>query len=82
MEVRQIDPVMAAQSAKSYFGPDGVFYEQPERLKIIGPDRTGRIFTIIIEYPDQDDRSTIVTGFESSRRDELLHRRHRGGRRR
>lgn len=40
---------------------------QPERIKMIGPDNTGRLLTIILEMPDADDRAHIVTGWTASR---------------
>lgn len=36
---------------------------QPERIKLIGPDRSGRLLTFILELPDGDGRAHIVTGW-------------------
>ncbi len=39
---------------------------QPERIKLIGPDRSGRILTLILELPDGDGYAHIVTGWSAS----------------
>ena len=39
---------------------------QPERIKMIGPDRSGRLLTIILELPDDNGLARIVTGWQAS----------------
>lgn len=51
-----------------------------ERWKMIGPGRTGRLLTNIIEHPDHAGRAHVVTGWKSDRGDQTRHRQP-GGRR-
>lgn len=44
----------------------GQLRDPPERLLMIGPDRTGRVLTIVLELPDNDQRSHVVTGWVAS----------------
>ena len=39
---------------------------QPERIQLIGPDRSNRILTIILELPDDAGNAHIVTGWIAS----------------
>ena len=50
---------------------------QPERMKMIGPDRTGLVLTFVLELSDQDRMSHVVTGWISD--DEERTRYHRPG---
>lgn len=52
---------------------------QPERVKMIGPDRRGRLLTFILELPGIDGQSHVVTGWQSDR-DEQTRYHHPGGR--
>ena len=58
---------------------DGWLRTQPHRLKMIGPDRTGRLLTIILELPDTEGYSEVVTGWPSSRGERARYD-HPGGR--
>ena len=53
---------------------------QPERIKLIGPDRSGRLLTFILELPDGDGRAHIVTGWIADTEERSRYRKP-GGRR-
>ena len=57
----------------------GRSFTQPERLKMVGPDRTGRLLTFILELPDDDGWSHVVTGWRADR-DEQTRYHQPGGR--
>ena len=38
-------------------------HPRPKRLRMIGPDGSGRLLTIILEMPDAEGRAHIVTGW-------------------
>ena len=42
---------------------------QPERLIMVRPDRGGRILTFVLEHPDPDRVSQVVTGWISGAAD-------------
>lgn len=44
-------------------GPQG----RPERIVMIGPDKSGRMLTIILEPPDFLNESHVVTGWVATR---------------
>lgn len=58
-----------------YFDQDGTIYEDPGsglrerpiRTVMIGPDKSGRLLTIILELPDLLGESHVVTGWISTR---------------
>ena len=52
--------------------------ERPERLRMVGPDGSGRLLTFILEYPDPQGASHVVTGWHADR-DELARYRQAGG---
>lgn len=52
-----------SQPARSDLNPDGASSKQPARVKMVGPDRTGRLLTFILELPDRNGRSHVVTGW-------------------
>lgn len=65
VEVLNGAPKFAAQAevnAPDDFGNDRI---QPERLIMIGPDRSGRMLTFVLELPDEDRVSEVVTGWAS-----------------
>ena len=55
------------QDAKSGLDDDGVWYNQPERIRMIGPNRFGHILVIIIELPGNEGTSHVVTGYPANR---------------
>ena len=65
------------QPARSGIGADGNPYRQRERLKMIGPDGTGRLLTFILELPGHHGRSHVVTGWAAD--DDERTRYHRSG---
>ena len=74
-EVRSGQCIVRRQKRRLKFRPDGSLYEQPPRLKLIGPDRSGRLLTFVPEYPDQDGRSHVVTGWFAQNADRTRYRR-------
>ncbi len=78
-DVEEFAPVTIPQKARWIARRDGTSYRQPERLKMIGPNRGGRMVTLIIEYPDQDNYSTIVTGYWSSNGEQAEYHQRKGG---
>ncbi len=55
------------QAARDLLDEFGNPRRQPERLKMIGPDRRGRLLTFILELSGIDGQSHVVTGWESDR---------------
>lgn len=51
------------QAARSGLDERGNPRRQPERMKMIGPDHTGRLLTFVLELPGDNRRSHIVTGW-------------------
>lgn len=80
-DVEEIAPEVFRQQAKLILRADGTPYRQPVRLKMVGPNRAGRLLTLIIEYPDPENHSIIVTGYWSSNGEQSAYHQRRGGRR-
>lgn len=72
-------PVFVPQKAQLEERPGGGLRERPRRLLMIGRNRSGRLLTFVLELPDEDGTSIVVTGFES-KGNELTWYRQRGGR--
>ena len=53
---------------------------QPERIKLIGFNQSGRLLTFILELPDRDGRAHIVTGWIADAEERARYRQP-GGRR-
>lgn len=54
--------------------------ERPPRLRMVGPDRSGRVLTIIIEYPDSTGGSHVITGWPASKDEQARYEQARGRR--
>lgn len=67
------------QFARSDVDSDETPFKQPERLKMVGPDLTGRLLTFILELPDRNGRSHVVTGWTADQ-DERTRYHRPGGR--
>ena len=78
-DVEEIAPELFRQKAKLVLRRDGTSYRQPARMKIIGPNRGGRLLTLIVEYPDSQNQSTIVTGYWSSSGEQSAYHQRKGG---
>ena len=52
----------------------GGLRRQQKRIMMIGPDRSGRILTIILELPNRRGYSHFVTGWVSSEADQTRYR--------
>ena len=55
------------QDPRDVVDDHGRLRRQPARVVMIGPDRTGRLLTFILEAPGSDSVSHIVTGWPSDR---------------
>lgn len=53
---------------------------RPKRLRMIGPDGSGRLLTIILELPDADGDAHVVTGWPAKPSERTRYRQ-LGGRR-
>ena len=53
------------QPARDRINASGQVSRQPSRLLMIGRDRGGRLLTFVIEPPNSNGRSHVVTGWES-----------------
>ena len=82
LEVVRGSAVLIDQRGKHEERHDGTIRWRRARQKLIGPDRSGRLLTFVIEYPDQDGASKIVTGWEANDQERAQYRQRRGGRRR
>ena len=56
-------PVFFEQDPVSEFTGAGFYRMRPHRLKMLGPDDQGRFLLFILELPDRNGRSGIVTGW-------------------
>lgn len=52
----------------------------PDRLKLIGPGRSGRILTFVVTRPDGQGRSFVITGWPSDSDELTMHARPGGTR--
>ena len=62
-------PVFIVQESRDAGNSFKTSEERPRRVRMIGPGRTDAILTVILEYPDSQDNSNIVTAFDSPRHD-------------
>lgn len=77
LDVLEIRPMLAWQKEGWKLGDDGLPRLQPRRLRMIGPDYSGRFLTFILEAPDDHRVSRIVSGWPSTRGDIARYRRAR-----
>lgn len=77
-EVLWEDPVFKRQDAQEEIRDDGSLRKTNARLLMIGRTHSGRLLTIVLELPDADGISEVVTGF-NSKGNELGWYRQRGG---
>lgn len=76
-DVLQIRPLLAWQKEEWKLGDDGRPRLRPRRVRMIGPDYSGRFLTFILEAPDDHRVSRIVSGWPATRRDIARYRRAR-----
>lgn len=57
------EPLFFNQDRRLEASAQGIFRVRPQRLRMLGPDDDGVIFTFILEQPDSRGRSRIVTGW-------------------
>ena len=55
------------QGAELEMDEGGRLHERPDRLVMIGPESGGRLLTFILELPDQQGESHVVTGWVATR---------------
>jgi len=55
-----------SQPVRIRFDESGNEDVQPERVKMVGPDHRGRLLTFILETPDDERQSRVVTGWVST----------------
>ena len=65
IEVFERDPEFFSQSPSAEISSRGVFQVRPRRVRMVGPTDTGRMLTFILELPNDDFASHVVTGWES-----------------
>lgn len=64
--VFQNQPEFYAQRPSPEIGRQGSYRHRPERLMMIGPTRSGRMLSFILELPDADRLCHVVTGWDST----------------
>ena len=74
-------PRFARQRASIEDSAEGGTRRRPGRLRMIGPNNSGRVLAFVLEYPDANGISHVVTGWRADD-DELAKYRQLGGRRR
>ena len=55
------------QDARVAWEPQGHLDERPERIVMVGPDKGGRLLTFILELPDSQGESHVVTGWTATK---------------
>ncbi len=81
LEVARGLPVLIDQRAKLVERADGTINWRRARQRMIGRDRSGRLLTFVIEYPDREGKSKIVTGWDADDEEHAKYRQRGGGRR-
>ena len=54
------------QAAQLLSDAGGRLREQPARLRMVGPNASGRLLTIVLELPSAEGVSHVVTGYPAS----------------
>ena len=67
------------QQPQDWIDRAGRLRHQPQRILMVGPDATGRLLTIVLELPDPDGISHVVTGYPAKPHDRTRYH-HPGGR--
>ena len=63
------DPLIRPQAGGYVLDDAGQWKWRPRRLKMIGPAGQGRFLTVILELPDDESRSIVVTGYPAGEDD-------------
>ena len=79
-QVLEQRPFFRAQPPADERSPDGSLRRRPPRVQMIGPDRTGRLLTIILERP-VDGAAHVVTGWAADKEQRDRYRKAKGRRR-
>lgn len=82
LQVANQSPVLIDQKGKFEERLDGTVRWRRARLRMVGPDNSGRLLTFVIEYPDSEGKSKIVTGWDANDEERAQYRQRGGGRRR
>ena len=72
---------MENQKARDEIAESGELRRRPARIQMVGPDRFGRLLTIILEHPDDDGIAHIVTGWVANKGQQTRYRNAKGRRR-
>ena len=67
LDVFEGDAQFFAQSPAAEISPRGIFQVRLQRLRMVGPTATGRLLTFILELPDEDGVSSLVTGWPADK---------------
>ena len=81
LQVANRTPILIDQKGKFEERPDGTVRWRRPRLRMVGPDNSGRLLAFVIEYPDSEGKCKIVTGWDANDNERAQYRRRRGGRR-
>lgn len=60
------EPEFYAQDPSAEIDSRGLYRYRPERLMMVGPTRSGRMLSFILELPDVEQRCHVVTGWDSA----------------
>ena len=63
--VFRIAPYFVQQEERQVPAEPGWLRLQPPRIKMIGPDDSGRLLTVILDEPDADGYAVVVTAYPS-----------------
>lgn len=65
VEVLHEAPKFARQRERREMQPDGSVRRRPQRVVMIGPNRSGKMLRFTLEWPDADGVSDVVTGWDA-----------------
>ena len=62
-------PRFFRQPGKEEMDASGRWRMRPDRIKMVGPDAGSRMLTFVLEYPDSDGLSQVVTGWPADKKE-------------
>ena len=66
-------PLFVWQDEREVPAEPGWLRIQPRRIKMVGPDDSGRLLTAILEPPDHEGATVVVTAYPSSAGDRMAY---------
>ena len=75
------DPVWVRQKRQPETAGRGERHSRPGRWRLIGRSLSGEVISVVVELPDRDGRSQIVTAYPSPGRDQARYSEHQRRRR-